>query len=64
MVGATTRWVGALCDGWMDGWMDGRENRAPRGTEDARRILFVFFFFFVVVARVEWATNGTTSLAI
>jgi len=49
----------------MDGWMDGRENRAPRGTEDARRILFVFFFFFfVVVARVEWATNGTTSLAI
>jgi hypothetical protein len=52
-------------DGWMDGWMDGRENRAPRGTEDARRILLVFFFFFfVVVARVEWATNGTTSLAI
>jgi len=52
-----------VTDGWMDGWM--RENRAPRGTEDARRILLVFFFFFfVVVARVEWATNGTTSLAI
>ena len=46
LVEATTRWVGALCDGWLDGWMDAGEPGAPRNGGRAANLVGILLLLF------------------